>query len=82
MPPVAVSELGDALQYIALIALFHRGAHATGLLFVAPLFAVADAPIVFAGLAFAIPLGAPAGTLALSRAGEARGRATGRIRQS
>ncbi len=39
-----------------LIALVHRGAHATGLLFVAPFFAVADAPHVFAAAALAIPL--------------------------
>src|SRR5204862_4191689 len=39
-----------------LIALVHRGAHATGLLFVAPFFAVASAPTVFAAAAVAIPL--------------------------
>jgi hypothetical protein len=39
-----------------LIALVHRGAHATGLLFVAPFFAVASAPSVFAAAALAIPL--------------------------
>ena len=45
-----------------LIALVHRGAHATGLLFVAPFFAVAGAPLVFAAAALAIPLAGAIGT--------------------
>ena len=44
-----------------LISLVHRGAHATGLLLVAPLFAVVDAPLVFAWAAAAIPIVASAG---------------------
>lgn len=39
-----------------LVALVHRGAHATGLLLVSPLFAVVAARTVFAGAALAIPL--------------------------
>jgi hypothetical protein len=39
-----------------LISLVHRGAHATGLLLVSPLFAVFAARSVFAGAALAIPL--------------------------
>lgn len=39
-----------------LISLVHRGAHATGLLLVSPVFAVAAARSVFAGAALAIPL--------------------------
>jgi hypothetical protein len=39
-----------------LVSLVHRGAHATGLLFVSPLFAVVAARSVFAGAALAIPL--------------------------
>jgi hypothetical protein len=65
-----------------LIALVHRGAHATGLLFVAPLFAVVDAPVVFAGAAVAIPLTGLAGLVMVRRADEARGRAMGRSPQS
>jgi len=39
-----------------LVSLVHRGAHATGLLLVSPLFAVVAAKSVFAGAALAIPL--------------------------
>jgi hypothetical protein len=39
-----------------LVSLVHRGAHATGLLLVSPLFAVVAARSVFAGAALAIPL--------------------------
>ena len=56
-----------------LIALVHRGAHATGLLFVAPLFAILDAPLVFAVAAAAIPITGIAGAavaIARSRARE------------
>lgn len=56
-------------RVIGLIALVHRGAHATGLLFVAPLFAVTSAPTVFAAAALAIPLAGVVGaTVALVRA--------------
>jgi MFS family permease len=53
-----------------LISLVHRGAHATGLLLVAPLFAVVAARSVFAGAALAIPLvGLGAAAIAARRAG-------------
>ena len=43
-------------RVIGLISLTHRGAHATGLLLVSPLFAVAPAAGVFAAAALALPL--------------------------
>jgi MFS family permease len=53
-----------------LISLVHRGAHATGLLLVSPLFAVVAARSVFAGAALAIPLvGLGAAAVAARRAG-------------
>src|SRR5438874_240734 len=48
-------------RVMGLISLVHRGAHATGLLFVAPLFAIVDPRAVFAASAVAIPLIAVAG---------------------
>lgn len=59
-----------------LISLVHRGAHATGLLLVSPLFAVAAARSVFAGAAVAIPLvGLAAAAVAarVERSGAGRG---------
>jgi hypothetical protein len=47
-----------------LISLVHRGAHATGLMFVARLFAVVDPRSVFAGAAIALPLVGLAGAAA------------------
>ena len=47
------SHLG---RVTGLISLVHRGAHASGLLLVSPLFAVAATRSVFLGAAFAIPL--------------------------
>jgi MFS family permease len=41
-------------RVMGLIALVHRGAHATGLVFVAPLFAVVGTQVVFGGAAIAI----------------------------
>ena len=64
-----------------LIALVHRGAHATGLLFISPLFAVTAPSGVFAAAAVAIPLTGIAGLL-VSRAAEARAHATSRSRRS
>jgi len=55
-----------------LIALVHRGAHATGLLFVSPLFAFTAPETVFAGAAVAIPLAGLAGLLLSGRAAGAR----------
>lgn len=42
-------------RVMGLIALVHRGAHATGLLFIAPLFAIVEPTIVFAAAAVTIP---------------------------
>jgi Transmembrane secretion effector len=54
----AQEEVPDAVlgRVSGLISLVHRGAHATGLLFVAPLFAVVAPRTVFAGAALALPL--------------------------
>jgi MFS family permease len=73
-------------RVMGLIALVHRGAHATGLLFVAPLFAFVEPRPVFVGAALAAPvvgLGGALVALALSRrAGEARARGSDRTRRS
>jgi hypothetical protein len=42
-------------RVLGLISFVHRGAHATGLLFVSPLYAVAPARPVFAAAALAVP---------------------------
>ena len=54
----AQTEIPDDFlgRVTGLISLVHRGAHATGLLLVSPLFAVVAARSVFAGAALAIPL--------------------------
>jgi hypothetical protein len=54
----AQTEIPDAYlgRVTGLISLVHRGAHATGLLLVSPLFAVVAARTVFAGAAVTIPL--------------------------
>lgn len=54
----AQEEVPDRVlgRVMGLISLVHRGAHATGLLFVAPFFAVAEPQAVFAAAAVAIPL--------------------------
>ena len=49
-------------RVLGLVVLVHRGAHATGLLFVAPLFALAAAPTVFAGAAVSLALVGIGGT--------------------
>ena len=70
-------------RVMGLIALTHRGAHATGLLFVAPVFAFVAPETVFGAAAVLIPAVALAGAaLALGRAGEARAPATRRSRRS
>ena len=61
---------------MGLISLTHRGAHATGLLFVSPLFAVFAPDTVFAAAALALPLVGVAGAAISLRAGEARAHAT------
>jgi MFS family permease len=55
-----------------LISLVHRGAHATGLLLVAPLFAVLDAPLVFAFAAVTIPLAGLVGAAVATAKSRAR----------
>src|SRR5919108_310505 len=52
------SEIPDSHlgRVTGLVSIVHRGAHATGLLLVSPLFAVVAARSVFAGAALAIPL--------------------------
>ena len=59
-----------------LISLVHRGAHASGLLLIAPLFAVTAPEKVFAVAAVAIPLTGLAGLALSARAAEARAAAT------
>jgi MFS family permease len=64
-----------------LISLVHRGAHALGLVLVAPVFLVATPRQVFAGAAVAIPLVGIGGAL-IARAAAARARATPRSPRS
>jgi len=81
----AQEEVPDRLlgRVAGLISLTHRGAHATGLLFVAPLFLVTSAPVVFGGAAIAVPLvGLTALAAGVSRAGGARAPAIRRTRRS
>ena len=63
-------------RVMGLISLVHRGAHATGLLFVAPLFAFVAPQDVFAAAALAIPMIGLAGLAVSARATEARAPAT------
>ncbi len=71
----AQEEVPDAVlgRVIGLISLVHRGAHATGLIFIGPLFAVLATRSVFVGAAIALPLVGLAGLVSL-RAGHASGR--------
>jgi MFS family permease len=73
-------------RVMGLIALVHRGAHATGLMFVSPLFAFVEPRPVFVAAALAAPVIGIAGAvvaLGLSRrGGGARGRETDRSRRS
>jgi hypothetical protein len=68
-------------RVIGLISLVHRGAHALGLLAVAPLFVFFSPRSVFAGAAIAIPLVGIAGAIS-ARAIAARANATARTRRS
>lgn len=54
----AQEEVPDHLlgRVLGVVSLTHRGAHATGLVFVSPLFLLAAAPTVFGGAAVAVPL--------------------------
>lgn len=67
-------------RVMGLISLTHRGAHATGLLFVSPLFAVFTPRTVFAGSAIALPLVGILGALVGLRM--ERGRAAAQISQT
>ena len=58
-------------RVLGLISLIHRGAHATGLLLVSPLFAIAPARVVFAAAAVAIPLVGAVGVVLAARAARA-----------
>jgi MFS family permease len=82
----AQEEIPDRLlgRVSGLISLTHRGAHATGLLLVSPLFAFVAPRSVFAGAAVALALLGLAGAAAIGRgrAGGARGLATRRSRRS
>ena len=62
----AQEDVPDAMlgRVVGLISLVHRGAHATGLIFVAPLFAVVAPQDVFAGAAIGLALVGVAGTAA------------------
>lgn len=75
----AQEDVPDRLlgRVLGVISLTHRGAHATGLMLVSPLFLLASAPAVFGGAAVAVPL---VGLLSLG--GAARARATRRTRRS
>jgi hypothetical protein len=64
-------------RVLGVVSLTHRGAHATGLLLVSPLFLGTAAPAVFGGAAIVVPL---VGLLSLGAA--ARARATRRSRRS
>jgi MFS transporter, DHA3 family, macrolide efflux protein len=84
----AQSDVPDRVlgRVMGLISLVHRGAHATGLLFVAPLFAFVEPRPVFLAAALAGPfvgLGGAALAGALTRpTGAVPGRATSRTRRS
>jgi MFS transporter, DHA3 family, macrolide efflux protein len=65
----AQEEVPDALlgRIVGLISLTHRGAHATGLLLVAPLFAFTPARAVFGAAAIGLPLVGLVGAAAAAR---------------
>ncbi len=65
----AQEEIPDEVlgRVLGVISFVHRGAHATGLLLVAPIFAVAGAEPIFAVAAFAVALVGLAGTAVASR---------------
>jgi MFS transporter, DHA3 family, macrolide efflux protein len=82
----AQEEVPDHLlgRVLGLISFTHRGAHATGLILVSPLFAFVAARAVFGAAAVVVPLiGLVALLLAANRRGGAtRAHATGRSRRS
>ena len=77
----AQEDVPDGLlgRVLGLISLTHRGAHATGLLLVSPLFAFVGAQAIFGAAAITVPL---VGLAAFATAGAARARATRRSRRS
>ena len=79
----AQEDVPDALlgRVMGLISLVHRGAHATGLILIAPLFVVVEPQSVFAGAAIALTALGVGGVLT-ARAAAARARETGRSRRS
>jgi MFS family permease len=83
----AQEEVPDRVlgRVMGVISLVHRGAHATGLLLIAPLFAVVEPELVFAAAALALPLvglGCTTWALARTRAGGAPAPATSRSPRS
>jgi MFS family permease len=66
----AQEEVPDHLlgRVLGVISLTHRGAHATGLMFISPLFLLASAPAVFGGAAITVPLVGLIGLAAVARA--------------
>jgi MFS family permease len=68
----AQEEVPDHLlgRVLGVISLTHRGAHATGLMLVSPLFLVASPPAIFGGAAIAVPLVGVIGLAAAARARE------------
>lgn len=81
----AQEEVPDGVlgRVLGVISLTHRGAHATGLLFISPLFAFVAARAVFGASAIAVPLvGLVALALATRRGDAARALASRRSRRS
>jgi hypothetical protein len=81
----AQEEVPDHLlgRVLGLISFTHRGAHATGLILVSPLFAFVAARAVFGAAAIVVPLiGLGALALATRRGGAARAHATGQSLRS
>jgi len=81
----AQEEVPDSVlgRVLGVISLTHRGAHASGLILVSPLFAFVAARAVFGAAALAVPLvGLGALALATRRAAAAPARATGRSLRS
>jgi len=70
----AQEEIPDSLlgRVVGLISLVHRGSHATGLLLMGPLFAVAATQTVFWAAALSLPL---VGLVSLAATAAARARA-------
>jgi Transmembrane secretion effector len=83
----AQEEVPDRVlgRVMGVISLVHRGAHATGLLIMAPLFVAVEPGMVFAAAAVALPLvgmSCAAWALATTRGAAAPAHATGRTRRS